>query len=164
MKKILLALVLATLMSAGAFAQRPDGWGIGIMGQYGLDWYHANHGTAVFSLKAPQLPIYWGIRISAHGDWFHIGVSGDYYLLEQPLVDDINFGWYFGLGGYVGLGSHGVQLGGRLPVGIYILPLEEIPLEIFLEIVPTINILFHENGVRFPTGGAHFGLGIRFWF
>jgi len=167
MKKIVLALLLVSFMSVGLFAQRPDGWGIGVMAQYGMNWdgFHGS-GSAAFSLKAPQLPIYWGVNMRFTNDYFRISVSGDYYLLEQSLTDDINFGWYLGLGAYVGLvtnGGAGLFFGGRLPVGLYIMPVVEVPIEIFMELAPSLGIAFFDDTVTFPDGGLQFAIGIRFW-
>jgi len=167
MKKLLFALVLVTVMSTGLFAQRPDGWGIGVMAQYSMDWdgFHGSS-SAAFSFKAPQLPIYWALNARFTNNYSRIGISGDYYLLEQSLVDDINFGWYLGLGGYLGLtsnGGTGVFFGARLPVGLYIMPVQEVPLEIFVELVPTLGIAIFDDTVDFPDGGMQFAIGIRFW-
>jgi len=169
MKKLVLLLALTTVVSIGAFAERPSGWGIGIMGQYGLSWdgFDASGGAAL-SLKAPQYPIYWGIQASFRNDYFRIGVTGDYYLIDQILISDVHFGWYIGIGGYAGLvassGNLGVFAGARLPVGLYIMPVDTVPLEIFAEIAPTSGISINNDGFNFPDGGLQFGIGVRLWF
>lgn len=169
MKKIALLLVLTACLAVGAFADHPSGWGVGIMGQYGFAWdgFTGNAGAAL-SLKAPQLPIYWGINMDIYHGYFGLGVTGDYYLIDQRLVDSINFGWYFGVGGYAGLGFYGdlaLSLGARLPIGIYLIPLETdaLSLELFLDIAPSLGLQALPS-FHFPAGDLGVDMGLRLWF
>ncbi|MCL2479466.1 MAG: hypothetical protein FWF22_08185, partial [Treponema sp.] len=129
MKKLLLVIALAVVFSATAvFADHPSGWGIGVMGRGG--WGYGDYGMgggASLSLKAPSLPIYWGIDFNAGSHYMGLGVSGDYYLIDNNLVNK-TVGWYLGLGGFAGLsfwnnyekyGNYtGLTFGGRLPIGL----------------------------------------------
>jgi len=121
------------------------------------------------SLKAPQKPIFWGISagIDTKNDIFGLNVTGDYYLLDQRLTPDFNFGWYLGIGGYAGFyhvgEDNGLGVGARVPIGIYIFPVPFF--EIFLDVAPSLGInLGTVNGLKFPAGGLGADLGIRFWF
>lgn len=166
MKKLILVFLLAIIVSAGAFAERPGGWGVGLVGQSNFAW--DNFGQTSWwgvSLKAPQLPIYWGIHLRFQSGLFGMSVVGDYYFLEQVIVPDVNFGWFLGLGGNVSFwtydgGSPSVFLGGRIPVGLYIMPVDFF--EAFLNLAPTLGL--HINPASFPEGFLGFDFGVRFWF
>jgi len=180
MKKVALVLVLAVVMSAGAFAQHPDGWAVGAGFQFGGHWDNdrgdPGSGLSLF-LKAPQFPIYWGIYADIFdwefGNYTHFGfrVTGDYFLIHNYLVQDIGLSWFLGLGGYVGFwhASNGgsanlLDFGARLPIGLSWMPLDF--LEIFLDIAPSVGFYFW-SGDRDSSGlggGWQGDLGIRFWF
>jgi len=175
MKKIVVVLVLITALSVGVFAQHPSGWGVGVMGQYNLAWDgFGGGGGAALSLKAPQLPIYWGLNLDIRSHTFGFSVTGDYYIIDNPILSDINLGWYLGLGGYVGLAHYSYKstdwnsfrFGARLPVGIYILPVKF--LEVFLDVAPSLGVGIYtgdyDDHFHFPEGGLGFDLGVRFWF
>jgi len=125
---------------------------------------------AALSLKAPQLPIFWAIRMDIEEHFMWLNVSGDQYLIDDVLVSDINLHWYLGLGVGVAcgfwdnpVGSNKTYIGatGRLPVGLSWQP---IPLlEIYLQLVPHIGVQIVDE-FKFPFGGWGGGLGIRLWF
>jgi hypothetical protein len=118
MKKIVLVLLIGLLVGTAAFADH-DGFGIGLVlgGGGGL------HGGGFYpglSLKAPSIPIFWGIYASwynkadwGHENYFGITVTGDYYIIDNNLVSTtatnedgsykFKLDWYFGLGGAVNL-------------------------------------------------------------
>jgi len=165
MKKLVLIFALAIVVSTGAFAQRPDGWGLGLVGRSNFAWDGFGHTSWWgLSLKAPQFPLYWGIHMRLQSDLFGLSVVGDYYLLEQNLVPDVNFGLFLGLGANVSFISYSndtsVFLGGRIPVGVYFMPVDFF--EIFLNIAPTLGL--HINPNSFPEGFLGFDFGVRFWF
>ena len=175
MKKIAFVFILAVLISLGAFADHPSGWGVGVVGQGGFAWDgFAGSGGAALSLKAPQLPIYWGLNLDIRQHGFGIGVTGDSYILDNTLVRNINFGWFLGLGAYAGFYSYGyeptywtsIRGGVRVPVGIYILPVNF--LELFLDLAPSLGVGFYfgdyPDAFHFPEGGIGADFGIRFWF
>ena len=167
MKKALLFVILAAVLSAGAFAQHTQkGWGIGPGIQFGDSWSKdarwgtngVGSGLALF-LKAPSLPIFWSIYAPIFdyefGDLttFGLRVTGDYYIYDKPLAADIHLGWYLGVGGYAGFWHASYEykylntnyswsrnlfdLGVRVPVGLSFQPADFI--EIFAEIAPSVG-------------------------
>ncbi|MDR0314020.1 MAG: hypothetical protein LBI14_10535 [Treponema sp.] len=172
MKKFILVLVLAVLVAGAVFADRPSGFGIGAMGQtQGWGWkgfvYTETYGLAV-SLKIPSVPIFWGVHLYFYKGSLAVGVSGDYYLIDKTIIPSVNFGWYFGLGAYAGVnlksGSFDIHAAARLPVGLYIIPVDF--LEVYFAVVPHLGVAVAINpiGVNFPYGGLGAEIGIRFWF
>jgi len=177
MKKLVIALTIALGISVGAFAVHPSGWGIGILGQGGFAWDgFAGSGGAALSLKAPRVPIYWGINLDIRQHGFGLGVTGDSYIIDNTLVKekDIDFGWFLGLGVYASFYSYNYQSsywtsmrsGARVPIGIYILPVNF--LEFFLDLAPSLGVGFYfgdyADAFHFPEGGIGADFGIRFWF
>jgi len=113
-KKLALGAALAAILATGtAFAGiefgpspvHPDGWGIGILGGFGLDG-RVNLGGAALSLKAPALPIFWGINLDFWGGGWAAGVQGDFYFLGSMFDDSETFGWFFGLGAFANIARH----------------------------------------------------------
>jgi opacity protein-like surface antigen len=173
MKKLILIVLLGLVIAtAGVFADHPAGWGIGVEGQYNFAWEGFEGGSgAALSLKAPQLPIFWGISLSFRDDTFGISVTGDKYITDKALIPDINLGWYLGLGGYVGLlhwsGYNMINFGARLPIGLSWRPLDF--LELFLDVAPSLGlgIYFGDyvgDNFEFPEGGLGMDIGVRLWF
>jgi len=166
MKKIFLVLVLAAIIAAGtAFADHPGGFGIGVQyggsGHWGASGYYSN---VALSLKLPNLPVFWAVRLDINDGYFGLGVSGDYYFIDSSLFSAINLNWYLGIGGSLGLafGNNWMNLGlaARLPIGLSWQP---IPLlEIFLQVVPSLGIDIVPS-FHFPSGGFGGDIGIRIW-
>ena len=147
MKKLLMVFVLVGIIGAGtAFADYPDGFGIGLRGGYGLgglvafgegDWNWSGGATRHFlisagggglTLKFPKLPIFWGINFSYLSYWFVLGLTFDYYFIHNQ-IGNIPLHWYFGIGGYFDFGigrkdiwgdrwGHRINGGVRLPIGL----------------------------------------------
>lgn len=181
MKKYLLVLALAAFFAAGtAFADYPDGLGIGVQFGFGGAWddeyYGDPGGNVALSLKIPSLPVFWTVNMALNKDWwdFYLGVSGDYYFIHQALVPEINLDWYLGVGAVIEVGKTkeykvlGKTYGGdlwlgtaaRLPVGLSIQPLDL--LEIYFEVAPSIGAWIFDE-FEFPFGGWSGALGVRFW-
>lgn len=178
--------VLVGLMvcAAGAFAEHPGGWGVGILGQYGGGWSGGGSlGGAALSLKAPSLPVFWGITLSFPSDGFGFGVTGDYYLIDQTLVSEAGLGWFLGVGGYVDFTTWSYEiftkkysqtafgLGVRVPIGLSWRPIDV--LEIFFDFAPSLGISFWggdyydyytDEGKVDLDGGWQGDIGLRFWF
>ncbi|MDR1986044.1 MAG: hypothetical protein LBP88_03605 [Treponema sp.] len=158
MKKLVAVCIIGlSLGAAGAFAEHPDGWGLGIVGRGGYGGSGPN-----LSLKAPSLPIYWGIGLGIWEGAFSMGVSGDYYIIDTALVPDINLDWYFGVGGYVSLGisdGFGLALGARVPLGLSWEFLEHF--ELFGNIFAGLGIGI--SPLYFPDWKGGGELGIRYW-
>jgi hypothetical protein len=191
MKRFALVGLLALVLSTGAvFADHPKGWGIGAMWRGGFFGTAAGHGGAI-TFKAPSLPVFWGISFGAGSNsdtsYFSLGLTGDYYFLDQKISGPL--GWYVGIGGFGDFYSHSykyqsktwtysyLDLGARLPVGLSLQPLNF--LEFFLDIAPSIGLgidfegkdkdypinggVYHEGGMG-VFWGAPVELGFRFWF
>jgi hypothetical protein len=187
MKKLgLLVLLGLVLCTAGAFADHPSGWGVGIVGQYGGAWTGGGSlGGLALSLKAPSVPVFWGINFDFPKDGFGLGVTGDYYLIDQTLVSGAGLGWFFGVGGYFDFttwsytyaskkySQTALGLGVRVPIGLSWQPVEF--LEFFFDFAPSLGIIFYggdvydyggwEDNDKVKFGGGWQGdIGLRFWF
>ena len=188
MKKTVLVLVLTVILAVAAFADHPSGWGIGILGSFGGGWASGSTvgGGAALSLKAPQLPVFWGLNLNFGSGYLGFGVTGDYYFIDRKLVPEVGLNWYVGFGGWLSFWSYSynknkdnaysyahIAAGARLPIGLSWQPLSF--LEIFLDIAPSLGIGFdtkadyksggeaHSGGIHFPAGGWPVELGIRLW-
>jgi len=175
MKKILTVFALIAVITAGtAFADHPDGFGVGIQVGGGGTWdsgkFAIQKGLA-FSLKLPSFPVYWAIDLEIDSGFTYIGVSGDYYFIDAVLVKDIGLNWYlgFGAGASIGIADDyfGLSAVARLPVGLsWQLPLNAGPLnafEVYLQVVPSVGARI-TPGFKFPAGGWPINLGVRLWF
>ena len=164
MKKLLLVLVLFAVITAGtAFADYPDGLGIGVVYGGAGYWNGGFFGYPALSLKLPNADIFWAIRLGIGHEHFDLTISGDKYFIHNPLVSEIGLHWYIGLG--LGLGVHlsdpiGLGVTGRLPIGLSWQP---IPLlEVFLQLIPTLGLQLLPN-FHFPYGGWGGDIGLRLW-
>jgi hypothetical protein len=120
-------------------------------------------GGAALSLKAPALPVYWGLNLKIGSDYFSAGATGDFYFLDGlliPIKGNDGFGYFIGVGGYLGFGrwrggSYSWQgrnynygrtslgLGARIPVGLnVVIPVSKIKFEAFLDVVPSLGLDF----------------------
>jgi len=165
-KKLVLVFALAAILATGTlFADHPGGFGIGVQGGYSGAWGGGGFGNGALSLKLPSLPIFWAIRMDITNGYFGLGVSGDYYLIDDKLVPEIGLNWYLGVGGALGLSFGGDWMGlglaARLPIGLSWQPLPL--LEIFLQVVPSLGVSILP-GFHFPYGGWGGDIGIRLWF
>jgi len=163
MKKTVLVLILLAVISAGAFADHPGGFGIGVVGGYSGAW-GAGKGYSHYglSLKVPSIPIYWAVNMHITDDVFSFGLTGDKYILDNKLVPDINLNWFIGVGGWGGITISkelALSIGLRVPIGLSWQPLPL--LEIFLDIAPSLGLAI--NPLDFPAGGWPIELGLRFW-
>lgn len=147
--KRLLILLVSGLFALNVMAQG-DGFGLGVIlgeptglsGKYWVSEKSAIDGGVAWSM-------YDEGSLHLHADYlFHafnlINVSKG----QLPL--------YFGLGARVKLADD-VRFGARIPVGLDYL-FEDAPLDIFLEIVPILDLV---PATAFNMNGA---IGIRYWF
>jgi hypothetical protein len=186
MKKFFFAGVLEFALTISAvFADHPDGWGIGVMGRGGWGYGHGGLGGAALSLKAP-FPVYWGINLDLGSNYFGLGLTGDYYLIDKQLADfgGPSLGWYLGIGGFLGYGTYNssvaswtsLSLGARVPIGLsFQIPVSSISLEFFGALTPNLGFGFwfwdskyndywkDEANIRL-VGGIGGELGLRIWF
>jgi len=173
MKKTLFIIFLTAVISTGmfvenAFADHPDGLGISIKGSWGSTWvYRTTQSGPSLSIKTKASPVFWGIRLDINEDKPGLFLSGDYYLNHNPLVQDINLYWYYGVGAEfgIGMGENNFSLGAgvRVPVGIsFQIEFTSFPtLEFFMQLVPRMGIQFVP--FHFPYGLWGFDLGARIW-
>lgn len=178
MKKLVMGIALAAILATGtAFADHPDGLGIGIVGFY--------PGGVGLSLKIPSVPIYWAVNAGIGSNFFAVHLTGDGYIVDQLLAKDIGLNWFFGVGGWFSFYSFSMKNseygdysytrlagGARIPIGLSWQPIKL--LEIFLDIAPSLGIAFdgkqESNGHVYNDGGIGFAfywpieLGIRLWF
>ena len=188
MKKLILCFAMLSVLAIAAFADHPGVWGVGFMGRGGWGYGSGALGGGALSLKAPQLPIYWGINADIGKNYFGFGITGDKYFIDSFLLnlDIATLGWYLGVGGFLGFGTYdnnsaswtNISFGARLPIGLSLqIPVSTISVEIFGALVPNLGFGFwfwdskHDDywkdenrdhiGVVGGIGGE---LGLRVWF
>ena len=164
MKKIVVFVVLAAILATGTvFADHPEGWGVGVVGGGGWDGVGGG-GNAALSLKVPGIPVFWSIELGFPADGINLGVAGDFYLIDDNLIDSL-LGWYFGIGAFVGFGLYEggyFNVGARLPVGLSLqFPVSSLTLEFFLSFVPRLGFESDDSPLYFRIGGE---AGLRVWF
>jgi len=155
MKKVIF-LVLVALLVVAAFGSA-DTWGVGAA--FGIDALGGLPQQALLSLKAPQLPILWGVGFQLNEDQFNMGVTADWWLYTTNLAGMLNL--YLGPGIYAALPDP-FELGGRVPIGLNIYPIDAF--EVFLEVAPTILLISNRGGITVPDLALQGAFGFRFWF
>jgi hypothetical protein len=167
MKKFFLAFFLFIILTGFVFADHPDDkLGLGLMGGWHGNWATLGgwgHGYTAFSLKIPNVPVFWAVNLGFGSNYLYIGVSGDKYLYERDIVSAINLHWIVGLGGWINIGFSDVkdfEFGARLPIGVswHLLGF----LELFIDTAPSLGLKVYPE-VKFPAGGWPLEIGIRFW-
>ena len=165
MKKILLVFVLFIVLTGVASADHPDNkLGLGVMGGWHGAWSSGGGwGYTSFSLKVPNVPLFWAINLGFKRNYFRLGVSGDIYFYERDLVSNINLHWMIGVGGWINIGfgdAKGLAFGARLPIGVswHALPF----LEFFADIAPSLGFQLAPE-FYFPAGGWPLEIGVRLW-
>jgi hypothetical protein len=163
MKKFVLICVLAFSLTAGAFANDHEGWGIGtaFYGGYG-------YGPGLL-LKTPVLPLYWGIHVSLGGigdnqsdPYAAVTLSGDYHFLDKIFPNNEKLSWFLG-GGIIFSHNHfngKNAFAGRLPIGISFASVKKF--DFVLELAPGVGFFAWDSKIEFDYGVS--GLfGIRYW-
>jgi len=161
MKKLFLILILAIIITGTAFAQHPKGTGIG--GMWSGSFFNGVYNGAALSLKLPSVPIYWGVHAHGWDGGLYLAISGDKYFVDEILVKDVGLGWYFGVGGYLGLtfaSPPSAHFGARMPIGLSWMPIKYF--ELFLGLTPSLGISIRP--FDFPTWGIPLEIGLRVWF
>ncbi|MDR0400351.1 MAG: hypothetical protein LBH51_05345 [Treponema sp.] len=163
MKRWVLLLSFAGLLTAGVFADHPSNKvGVGLF--LGGGWTSVGGGlfNPGVSLKVPSLPIYWGLNAYLGGA-MGFSVAADYYLIDRNLVNDgsLNLDWFLGLGGFghVFFGdTFAMALGVRLPIGLswHI----SRAFELFLNLSPGVGVKFDSHPLYSAMGAE---LGFRVW-
>ena len=147
MKKYFFILLLG-ILSLNLSAQ-DSGFGLGII-------IGEPTGVSLKTWVSQKHAVDAGIAWSLTNDWFHIHAD---YLIHNFELIDVSQGqlpFYFGFGARIGIGND-FTLGARVPVGLSYL-FEDAPLDVFAEIVPSLQLI---NKIQFQMNG---GIGIRFWF
>jgi hypothetical protein len=170
MKKIKITVyALIFCVQALLSAEHPDGLGLGLAGGGGYTG-GVGLGSIAVPFKIPKLPVFWELdfRVSSV---FHIGLNGDYYILDRTIVSALDLGWYLGAGLHIGLALSGGEAAFssavRLPIGLT-WRLESTPsiqnvdsLELFLEFIPSVGFLvYNDTGWNYSLDGK---LGVRLW-
>ncbi|MBU0936722.1 MAG: hypothetical protein KKI09_12645 [Spirochaetes bacterium] len=153
MRKVIFLLVLLVMVAV------PLTFATGIGVAAGLNPIGGLPGSnLMLSLKLAQVPFLMGVGFTLGQDVFSFGFTGDYWILNQPLVNFIHY--YLGPGFYIGY-QNALLVGGRFPFGLNVWPLKN--LELFLEVAPTLAIRLSDP-IVFPEFGLQGAFGLRFWF
>lgn len=146
MKKLILFVLVVLVLVAGPVTAKGEGLGLGFIlgeptGLSGKMWLGGN--TAIDGAAA------WSF-----GDNGALHLHADYLLHNHELLEFASI--YYGLGAKVKL-MDDVQMGIRVPIGL-VHELREAPIDIFLELVPGLNLI---PGTNFNMNG---GVGARYYF
>lgn len=153
-KKIfIVAALLMVVCVGGAFA-----WGIGIQGGGGFPDY----GNAAITFKLDTVPFVFATNFTFR-DGFGVGLTGDYWFLNDNIVGPLN--WFIGAGAGISLGGFNdnliLGLEGRLPIGLNMYLVDGF-IEPYVQVVPSVGLnVLPEIGLRWGFAG---NIGIRFWF
>jgi hypothetical protein len=159
-KKSLIFILLSLMIIPAAFADT----GLGAAYTFGRDNTGSSSGTAL-SINTPSIPgTVQNIRLTFNGsEYFNFGVSDDWWVIQEQITGKLDF--YVGLGFYAGFTMAGEEadfsLGGRVPVGLTIKPVDF--LEFFLEVGPAMGLGF-EPTIYFPAWNVQAAIGARLWF
>jgi hypothetical protein len=179
MKKLLLILFAGLLVSAAAFADHPaDQWGIGPTGGASISIHDSGlfYSNLGLSLKAPAIPVFWGIYSNLSFWVMGAGVTGDYYIIEKNIVDteatnesgsyDLKLDWFLGVGGFFDFcmwngGDYAYfDAGVRVPGGVSWHIIE--PIELSVGVAACLGVTNWGEEFRF-----HFAVpmevSVRFW-
>jgi hypothetical protein len=151
-----LALTLVTAFGASAYTAAVgaefafSGLGNGLPGS-----------AAFISFRLPKFPAVFGIggTIASSGGQSSLALLADWWLAQGKLVNFVDY--YVGPGLFADFSSAGTIAGLRVPFGIDGYPIK--PLELFLEIAPSFEII-QPKSVTFGWSGFQTGFGFRFWF
>ncbi|MCX6160669.1 MAG: DUF3996 domain-containing protein [Ignavibacteriae bacterium] len=149
MRKTLLAILILLTVSLSANAQGKFGIGIMLGEPSGLS------GKIFISKKSA---IDAGIGISFADDYQALQIHTDY--LQHIAMSSYNLPLYYGIGAKLKFANDDhpeTRFGIRLPVGISWMP-DNVPVDLFLEIVPLLDI---SPSARFKLNGS---IGARFYF
>ena len=184
MKKWLLALLAALLLTAAVFADHPGKTGLGGIVGNGYNYVHNLdvHGYDFYtglSLYVDPVPIFWGFygHVFPNSGTGAFGVTGDFYIFEWTLVSktavndegsyDINIHWYLGVGFfgdmYFWKDYLGLDGGIRIPFGVSWHATDN--LEIAAGIAPGIGIYGHPDiDARFYYRIPPLEVAVRYWW
>jgi hypothetical protein len=152
MKRALILIALVSVLALPAFS-------IGVGAAFSVDVIGEGlPSNVMFSMYAPEyFPAVVGLGVYVGQETFSVGITGDWWMYRDHLVGMLNL--YAGLGFYADI-SQNVGLGGRVPIGLQIYPVEF--LELFVEVAPKFGATL--NPIVFPVWGVQSAVGFRFWF
>ncbi|HOX47742.1 MAG TPA: hypothetical protein PLG14_01050 [Spirochaetales bacterium] len=153
-KVLLLALVVALVAGANAFAYRAA-----VGGEFAMKIGQGLPNSALLSFRLPSFPAVFGLGLTVGESTSSLALLADWWLYQGTLVDSV--GLYVGPGAFLGVSADAFTLGLRVPVGINIYPIK--PLELFVEFAPAVTFIA-PSGVQIPAWGVQAGFGFRFWF
>jgi len=178
-KKWLSALFIGLFVSVAAFADHPkDSWAIGPVNGVSIGIYDYGYYTNIgLSLKAPVVPIFWGIYANLSHWGAGAGITGDFYFIDRNIVETdatnedgtyhLKLDWFLGVGGFFDFfmwdwGDYSFfNAGVRIPGGVswHIVR----PLELSIGIAPGLGVTNWDKHIRF-----HFDvpleISFRYWF
>ena len=157
MKRVLVVVLIGLVfLSVNAFAAI----GLGIGAAFNLELFREQgvYPGAAISISPPKLPIVFGAGAVIGSSSTVIGITADWWLVQQKLVGIV--GIYTGPGLYLRIADP-FEFGLRIPVGFQIFPLK--PLEVFVEVTPQLGIGFGDP-IVFPQITLVGAIGCRFWF
>jgi hypothetical protein len=159
MKKILICVLLFALLFSGAVFAKDFAVGLAVTFSMSTLNQAGNPGV-IGLLKLPSLPVMLGFGGTIGSNATNFYVKADWWLAQGRLSGMIQY--YAGLGVYTII-SEQFEIGGRIPVGLQIFPLDF--LEVFLEPSLTVGVGgIGGNAIDFPVIGFIGELGVRFWF
>ena len=168
-KKILVvAVLLMVVCVGGAFA-----WAIGIQGGGGV----GGNGGAAITFKLDSTPLVFAADFAASSNYFVFGITGDYWFIEDTIVDTGigPFGWFLGGGAGIALriwddhgpeddhDGFGLRITGRLPIGLnMMIGAGKVEIEPYIQAVPQIGVwMIDDFGLYWDV---NFNAGLRFHF
>ena len=160
-KRIVVLLLLVFLLgsAAGVSAQSYNGVALGV--GYTGNAFQSRWGGGMVTFHVPSSPLVFDLYPYVGSNGFGMTLTGDLWLLRQPIAGP--FAWYLGPGLWIdfGLGSQfSLGFGARLAIGLQLWVIQR--LEIFLEAAPGLGLFVLPNvGFAWPVP---ISLGVRWWF
>ena len=151
---IVIAIMMLTCIG-GVFA-----FGIGVQGGYNL----GVPGNVAITFKLDSVPIIFAGNFYIADDLFAVGLTGDYWMLNENISGPFNWFTGAGVGTTISIpneGKMGFLLAARVPVGINAYFADNF-VEPYIQLVPMLDLSFLPSiALRFDLD---LNLGVRFWF
>jgi len=154
-KKIFLLAVSCIFGMSALFAT-----GLGIQG--GTDVANSGTNSIDVTFKLNKSPLIFAVGIPSF-DPLSIGVTGDYWLVNDNLAGPVNY--FVGIGGFTSLyiddDTFGLTVGPRLPIGLNTFFAKNV-LELYIQMAPGFAITIN-NGIT-NNFVCPLNCGLRAWF